>query len=461
MSSRYLLRVAAAGGGDWPRFGAASMRCERAPPRVPFAVPGAQVAQGEQVKVVLRCRDPPIGWYLQALLLTLTMTSRSHAPALRVLVDGVGQVFGGGITVAIQLTKALALRGSEHRYTLLCSHPQLAEAEYPDNVEIVYRPDLSSRRRRWIWQQMSLPGEARRRKIDVILNLGGYATLASRVREIAVWQNPNVFSPSSVKRPIREHVYIRFQQWMQYVSMRKASHNVFLTEDSVSAAKRLWNLDGIPHSAILSGIDPGRISVTSPPALAEREPLAVAVGHAYFHKNYERLIDAMAVFQDRYDHPLRLEIVGAVYVPRYFEALKQRIEDRGLADRVRMTGEATPAEVLDKLGRAKLYVVTSLLETFGLTMFEAMGAGVPVLASNATCHPEVCGDAALYCDPYDASDIAARLYELATDTSLQASLQARGLARIEYFSWERSADQYLEVIGRVGRPQIQKRRSAT
>jgi nucleoside-diphosphate-sugar epimerase len=66
---------------------------------------------------------------------------------------------------------------------------------------------------------------------------------------------------------------------------------------------------------------------------------------------------------------------------------------------VRMTGLASREEVTEKLARARVYVVTSVLETVGLTVLEAMGVGVPVVASYASCLPEVREDAVVYCDP--------------------------------------------------------------
>ena len=101
------------------------------------------------------------------------------------------------------------------------------------------------------------------------------------------------------------------------------------------------------------------------------------------------------------------------------------------------------------MSKAKVYLVTSLLETFGLTMFEAMGQGLPVLASDATCHPEVCGDAALYCDPRDPVQIATQLHRLVTDPLLAASLRQRGFDRVRAFSWDRTAAKYLAVLEEV------------
>ena len=205
-------------------------------------------------------------------------------------------------------------------------------------------------------------------------------------------------------------------------------------------------MDRIPHCVIHSGVDLDAVVAENPVPLDEREPLVLAVGHTYSHKNYEAMIDAMDEYRRRFDEPLSLRIIGAPANRNYFEALQKRIVDRGLTDVVTMPGAASSEEVLSLMSRAKVYLVTSLLETFGLTMFEAMGQGLPVAASDATCHPEVCGDAALYCDPRNPVHIAEQVHRLVTEPELAADLRHRGFERVEHFSWNRSARRYLEEI---------------
>lgn len=271
----------------------------------------------------------------------------------------------------------------------------------------------------------------------------------TQVPQISVWQNSNVFPAGPVQTAWREKAYIWLQRQMQTLSMKKARQNIFLTQNSIELAQRWWNMQRYRHTYVYSGVSADRLLVSEPPALENRAPLALTIGHAYFHKNYEALIDAMAEYRARYTDELRLEIVGGAYDAAYFESLRQRIAARGLADRVTLSGPATSEQVHEKLQTAKVYVVTSLLETFGLTIFEAMGAGLPVVASRATCHPEVCGDAALLCDPHDPCDIAEKLHRLANDTKMQRHYQAKGLERVKLFSWENSAEGYWREIEHV------------
>jgi glycosyltransferase involved in cell wall biosynthesis len=90
-------------------------------------------------------------------------------------------------------------------------------------------------------------------------------------------------------------------------------------------------------------------------------------------------------------------------------------------------------------------VFPSRYEGFGLPPLEAMICGCPVIVSHAAPMPEVCGDAALYCDPDRPDTVAANIRLLMADDVLRAKLIARGSERVRQFSWERSASKVLEI----------------
>jgi glycosyltransferase involved in cell wall biosynthesis len=363
-----------------------------------------------------------------------------------VIINAVSSTFGGGITVAQYLTAALARLRPAYRFVLYHSQDAVGRFAYPENVERVHLSALLSRPRRWWWEQTELPREAARRSADVVLLLGGFASFRCRVPQVAVWQNATIFAPPPGRRPLREKAYDRLQRRVQRASFRCVTDNVFLTRDSIEMTAGYRSLEGIPHRYIHSGVDLEKITLAQPKPPEERERLALSIGHTYFHKNYENMIDAVARYREHHGDPLPLEIVGMAYDRAHHASLERRIRDRGLTSLVRMTGLATPEQVADKLARARVYVVTSVLETFGLTVLEAMGAGVPVVAANATCLPEVCGDAVIYCDPHDPDDIADRIHQVASDVDLQRDLQRRGLERVQHFSWDRSAADYMDTL---------------
>lgn len=87
------------------------------------------------------------------------------------------------------------------------------------------------------------------------------------------------------------------------------------------------------------------------------------------------------------------------------------------------------------------YVFPSLMEGFGLPGIEAMGLGAPVISSNATCLPEVYGDGAIYFDPLDVDDMAAKIDSVLSDDKLRSDLIERGYQQFNKYSWEKMAQE--------------------
>jgi len=98
---------------------------------------------------------------------------------------------------------------------------------------------------------------------------------------------------------------------------------------------------------------------------------------------------------------------------------------------------------------AKLFVFPSFHESFGFPPLEAMACGTPVIVSNVTALPEVCGDAALYVDPHSRENIAEKIKLLFYDISLQEHYIAKGLAHVQTYTWEAAAKAHLKVFKEI------------
>ena len=120
------------------------------------------------------------------------------------------------------------------------------------------------------------------------------------------------------------------------------------------------------------------------------------------------------------------------------ERLLQPLVDSG---QVRMLGYLTREDLAVVTAGALALVYPSLYEGFGLPPLEAMGCGVPPIASNVSSLPEVVGDAGIQVDPGDIDGIAGAMRQLADDARLRDSLSRRALARAAEFTWERCVAQ--------------------
>jgi alpha-1,3-rhamnosyl/mannosyltransferase len=143
----------------------------------------------------------------------------------------------------------------------------------------------------------------------------------------------------------------------------------------------------------------------------------------------------------------RLQITGAV--ARDFPAYEALISQLGLVGRVEWLGRVARADVPEVYARADVLVYPSFLEGFGLPPLEAMAAGTPVVASNASCLPEVLGDAALLVDPTDAGAFGAAVESVLTDSNLRRRLVLAGESRARKFTWEECAEKTVEVYRRA------------
>jgi glycosyltransferase involved in cell wall biosynthesis len=173
------------------------------------------------------------------------------------------------------------------------------------------------------------------------------------------------------------------------------------------------------------------------------EPLLLTVAAALRHKNIFRLIEAFA----RLGGFARLVVVGHAGLDQ--PRLQAQAEALGVGDRVHFTGWVDEADLEGFYAAAAAFVYPSLMEGFGMPVLEAMYRGVAVACSNLSAMPEVAGDAAELFDPYDVGAIEAAIARLLHDPGRRAELVARGRERWRGFSWERSAEETLEVYERA------------
>ena len=143
----------------------------------------------------------------------------------------------------------------------------------------------------------------------------------------------------------------------------------------------------------------------------------------------------------------RLEITGAA--ARDFPHYENWISQHGLQARVTWLGALPYKDLPAVYARADVLTYPSFMEGFGFPPLEAMAVGTPVVASNASCLPEVLGDAALLVDPTDDAAFASAVESVLTDADVRRRLVLLGSARARTFTWERCAAMTAAVYRRV------------
>jgi glycosyltransferase involved in cell wall biosynthesis len=115
-------------------------------------------------------------------------------------------------------------------------------------------------------------------------------------------------------------------------------------------------------------------------------------------------------------------------------------------DGVKLTGYVDDADLPALYSGALAFVFPSLCEGFGLPPLEAMACGTPVVTSDTSSMPEVCGDAAVLVEPQDPDSIADGIRRVVENAALRDDLRRRGLERARQFTWERTAEATWHVL---------------
>jgi glycosyltransferase involved in cell wall biosynthesis len=340
---------------------------------------------------------------------------------------------------AIEMVRALDRRlaadtGLRNRRSFRLVTPSSANRTVPGLEHI---PRIArGRLRGQLWEQLELPCHTRGR---LVLSLCNTAPIASRsvvtIHDAGVFAMPEAYSTA-------------FRLWYQALLPRLGSRALQILTVSNFSRDELSRRAGIPLSKI-QVIHPGGEHIHHAPAdlgVFSRLPVSpgsylLAVGSRSGHKNHAAVLRAVSRL-GRAAPPV--VIVGGGN-PRIFG-------DQGdvTAPNVHPAGYTTDAELRALYENAICLVYPSLYEGFGLPPLEALVCGCPVIVSRTASLPEVCGDAALYCDPRDPEDIA-RTIELIQAPRQRNDLRRAGPERARLFTWASAAEALVSNLDRVQR----------
>jgi len=170
------------------------------------------------------------------------------------------------------------------------------------------------------------------------------------------------------------------------------------------------------------------------------------VGNVKPHKNLSSLIKAFKSIVDKIPHDLVIvgKKEGFITGDRAAASVAA-----SLSDRVYFTDYIEDEMLKQYFAHADAFVLASFYEGFGLPPLEAMAAGCPVIVANTASLPEVCEDAAIYCDPYSYEDIADKMVMVVNDSLLREALKRKGVEHARKFTWEKCVNETCKVIEKV------------
>jgi glycosyltransferase involved in cell wall biosynthesis len=168
-------------------------------------------------------------------------------------------------------------------------------------------------------------------------------------------------------------------------------------------------------------------------------------GMVQHRKNIARLIQAYRRIQHKNSlQGVQLLLAGSLGCGA--DEIRGEAQGRLSSDQVVFTGPLPVEDLTILVKCATLCVIPSLYEGFCLPLIEAMACGVPTIASNSSCIPEISAGRLRYFDPLSVEEMVQEIELALTDTELRQELRDAGLERASVFSWRRCAQETLRVL---------------
>jgi 1,2-diacylglycerol 3-alpha-glucosyltransferase len=244
---------------------------------------------------------------------------------------------------------------------------------------------------------------------------------------------------------VQEFIKGRVMNWLREY-MRKCQHIVIPSESMRSILVNDYGLVD-RYTVIPTGIDITPYKKADGAALRAEwnwpeDKVIISIGRLAEEKNWVTLLRAFAIAQKSQPN-IRLVLLGD---GPQAEALKQLAGELGIAERVMFTGKVPFEQVPNYLKAADLFAFASVTETQGLVTLEAMAAGLPVVAVEATGTQDIVEDGKQgFLVQNDANDLANAIIKLIENPSLMSKFKTAALRTSRAYDNMRLARKMLRV----------------
>ncbi len=386
---------------------------------------------------------------------------------MKIVINAASTKIGGAVRYLAELLRHLSAAHDDQFTVFLPPETARLLHGYHSNVHLLpTRISHSGTVQRLWWEQVTLRRFLRRNNADCLFSIANFAMFRCPVRQLLLITNPLYSSDIYREQFLPRHTWryrlaFALRCRLVWQSVRAADVVITPTKAMLDDLSRYVQV----KSAV---VNPFGVEIPTPHRKSRNETTSQSgakfnrvirllyVSLYSEHKNLNTLLKAMAILNSRPGTRFKLITTadpawaGAAWTVTSREDIALA-RQTGISEHVKFTGPLGREET-DALYRlADIFVFPSVAESFGFPMAEAMSHGLPVLAADVPVNREVCGRAALYFDPLDADDLAARLLNLAVDEALSCRLGEIGRQEATArFSWSAHAGRVVDMAAAHG-----------
>lgn len=336
----------------------------------------------------------------------------------------------------------------EHQFYFLFDRPYDKDFVFGPNVTPMYAGPPARHPVLWyLWFQWTIPAMLRKIKPDIFVSPDGYLPLGGKVKKLAVIHDiAYEHFPDTVPGLVYKYYHYFFPRFA-----KEADLIATVSEYSKKDIASFYYVPEEKIRVVYNGCNTAFHPVSEAEKIATKtkwtdgKPYFVYLGGMYLRKNLKRLLEAFELFKKQDTQGTKLVLIGK----RAFKADELDIlrEKSPYKEDIVFTGRIDDQEEVNRLVATSLAMTyVSIFEGFGIPCLEAMMSGTAVITSNTSSLPEVCGEAALYVDPYSVESIAQGMQQMAFNPEIRQELIAKGAKQAQKFSWQRTADLLWQAI---------------
>ena len=304
-----------------------------------------------------------------------------------------------------------------------------------------------------VWEQFILPAAAKKEGCDVLHCTSNTAPLSTSIplvitlHDIIYMESLSLFRKGFSNYQKFGNMYRRM---VVPAVVRKSRKLITVSEFEKKRIADFFHLGENRIAAVYNGVSPYFKPVTDPVLLeGMRKKYKLPDKYFFFFgntdpkKNTKGVLRALSDLHKQSDEKIPLVMLD--FDREELVRLIAEIGDPDLSNHIILTGYVPNTELPAIYSLCTVFLYPSLRESFGIPMLEAMACGVPVITSDTSSMPEVGGDAALFIDPYDPSQITAGMKSLLFDEVLRKELISKGFKNATRFSWKSMAENVLGI----------------
>lgn len=265
-----------------------------------------------------------------------------------------------------------------------------------------------------------------------------------------------IFLPSSKKLVLTLHD-LAFRDQANTFSLFFRIYYTFLIPLNIKRADAIITVSEASKKRIISYYPEAQAKISVIPLAADeiykkreeiqKEDTILYVGSLNQRKNFVKLIEAFELLEDQ---KTTLTLVGNFSDSFTLDSSTKAAISRAKQNpKIHFLHTLSDEDLAILYNKAKVFILPSLYEGFGLPLLEAMHSQTAVIASDREVFHEVGGDAILYCDPHDTLSIKNQLTALLNDETLRHFMENKAKIRALQFSWDKAAKKHLEVFTKV------------